>query len=99
MNTLQVRGFTKNILGIVQECLGIFFGIQDQQSAGRQKQSLGTAEKNLGDARDLINTVLKQMQRSEQSFQILSNKSRIHLRPGQNVPVCTNSITYLKKLN
>jgi uncharacterized protein YjbJ (UPF0337 family) len=99
MNTSQVSGITNNILGIIQEHVGIIFGIQDQQLAGKQRQSLGAAKKNLGDARYLINAALKQMQKSEQAFQIQSSTRRIRTRSDQNLLPCAKRITYLKKLN
>jgi uncharacterized protein YjbJ (UPF0337 family) len=99
MNTSQVSGLTKNILGIIQEHVGIIFDIPDQQLAGRRRQSLGTAEKNLGDARYLIDTALKQMKKSKQGFRIQSYKPPIRPHSVQNLPSYANSITYLKTLN
>jgi uncharacterized protein YjbJ (UPF0337 family) len=65
MNTSQVSGITKNFLGLVQERAGKFFGNIDQQRTGLRKQSIGTAEKNLGDARNLIKNALKKIQKSK----------------------------------
>lgn len=72
MNRSQVSGFTKNIAGIWQERAGKIFGNQKQQISGRKKQRLGIAEKNLGDARDIIKNALKRIRTTKQAFLVQS---------------------------
>jgi hypothetical protein len=44
---------------------------------GRQKQHMGEAERNLGNAKELIKNALKQMQRSKRAMRILPALAQI----------------------
>ena len=68
MNTAQVSGITKNILGKFQEKAGKFLGNREQQMTGVQKQHLAKAEMDLGNAQELIKNAIKQMQRSKKAM-------------------------------
>lgn len=71
MNTSQICGITKNIVGRFQERTGKFGGgNKEQQMAGAQKQRMGNAEINLGDARELIKNAIKQMQKSKRAMHL-----------------------------
>lgn len=68
MNTAQVSGITKNIIGKFQEKAGKFLGNKEQQMTGVQKQQLAKAEMDLGNAQELIKNAIKQMQRSKKAM-------------------------------
>ena len=68
MNTAQVSGITKNILGKFQEKTGKFLGNKEQQMTGVQRQHLAKAEMDLGNAQELIKNAIKQMQRSKKAM-------------------------------
>lgn len=70
MNTAQLSGIAKNIVGRFQERTGKFLGNKEQQMTGMQKQRMGNAEKNLGDARELIKNAVKQMQKSKRAMHL-----------------------------
>ena len=54
MNSDQVKGATKNVVGKVQEEAGKLTGSKQQQAEGLKKQVEGTAQKGFGDAKNTI---------------------------------------------
>ena len=54
MNKDQVNGTLKDLAGQVQEEAGKLVGNKEQQAKGLLKQVEGKAEKNLGDAKEIV---------------------------------------------
>jgi uncharacterized protein YjbJ (UPF0337 family) len=54
MNKDQIKGAAKEVVGKVQQETGKVFGSKTQQSKGLAKQISGEAEKNYGNAKELI---------------------------------------------
>jgi uncharacterized protein YjbJ (UPF0337 family) len=54
MNTDQLQGTMKSIVGRLQEDFGILVGSPDQQVLGLRKQVSGRAERRIGDIRALM---------------------------------------------
>lgn len=54
MNTDQLQGTMKSIVGRLQEDFGNFVGSADQQVLGIRKQVSGRAERRIGDIRELM---------------------------------------------
>lgn len=54
MNTDQLQGSMKSIVGRLQEDFGVFVGSTDQQVLGIRKQVSGRAERRIGDIKELL---------------------------------------------
>lgn len=54
MNKDQVKGAAKEIAGKVQEEAGKVVGSKSQQAKGLEKQVEGTAEKKIGDVKQVV---------------------------------------------
>ncbi len=54
MNKDQVKGAAKDIMGKVQEEAGKVVGSKSQQAKGLKKQVEGTAEKKIGDVKQVV---------------------------------------------
>jgi len=54
MNTNQVKGMVKNIVGKVKESVGILVGSKKQRIKGLGKQISGKAEETYGDVKEDI---------------------------------------------
>lgn len=59
MNKNQVKGALKDVAGQVQEEIGKLVGSKEQQVKGLGKQITGNAEKNYGDAKEVIKNANK----------------------------------------
>ncbi|MDO8261247.1 MAG: CsbD family protein [Candidatus Magasanikbacteria bacterium] len=68
MNSAQVSGITKNLMGKFQEKAGKFLGNREQQMTGLQKQHMAKTETDLGNARELIKNAIRQMQKSKRAM-------------------------------
>ena len=58
MNKDQVKGATKDVVGQVQQKAGKLIGSKEQQAKGLVKQAEGSAQKNLGDAKEAVKDVI-----------------------------------------
>lgn len=54
MNTDQIKGTLKDAAGKVQQKTGELIDSPEQQAKGLAKQVEGTAQKNLGDAKEVL---------------------------------------------
>lgn len=54
MNKSQVKGTVKDAVGKVQEEAGKLVGSKSQQAKGLEKQVEGTAEKKIGDVKQVV---------------------------------------------
>lgn len=59
MNTYQIKGMLKNIVGKVQQKLGKLCGSKRQQAHGLAKQVAGKTEKCYGDAKQFARDTVK----------------------------------------
>jgi len=59
MNKEQVKGAVQEIVGKAQEEAGKLVGSKTQQLKGLGNQIAGNAEKNLGEAKALVNEAVK----------------------------------------
>ncbi|OYU46494.1 MAG: CsbD family protein [Burkholderiales bacterium PBB4] len=59
MNKQQTDGAMKDLTGKIQQTAGKLVGSKSQEIKGLQKQVIGKAEKQLGDAREAVKSSIK----------------------------------------
>lgn len=52
MNTDQVKGKLKEVAGEIQEHVGRFFGSEEQEQKGHEREMQGKAQQQLGDSKE-----------------------------------------------
>lgn len=64
MNSNQVKGKTKEVLGEVQQKVGELIGSESQQLKGHAKEIEGKVQKTAGDAQQAVKDTAKEIDKS-----------------------------------